>query len=220
MKQVRTGEGRKLVTEKDAAIGIGSLIIFIAMLLVAGIAASVIIQTMNSLEQRAMETGEEVIRDISTGVKVTHISGHVSSSNITQLAIFLTPSTASNDVDLTYTYISLSDSATQVILSYTNTVYSSRVSNGVFGTVNSSNLSATTFGILVVRDVDSSCSLTTPIINDDDLIIMLVNTTDCFSGISTRTEVRGGVIPEYGMQGVIAFTTPAAYVDTIVDLQP
>ena len=50
-----------LLFEKNAAIGIGSLIIFIAMILVAGIAASVIIQTMNSLEQQALQTGLETM---------------------------------------------------------------------------------------------------------------------------------------------------------------
>ena len=39
---------RVLQFEKSASIGIGSLIIFIAMILVAGMAASVVIQTMNT----------------------------------------------------------------------------------------------------------------------------------------------------------------------------
>jgi len=47
------------ISDENTAIGIGTLIIFIAMILVAGIAASVIIQTMNTLQQQqAMETGE------------------------------------------------------------------------------------------------------------------------------------------------------------------
>jgi len=50
---------RMRISDENTAIGIGTLIIFIAMILVAGIAASVIIQTMNTLQQQqAMETGE------------------------------------------------------------------------------------------------------------------------------------------------------------------
>ena len=41
------------------AIGIGAMIVFIAMVLVAGIAASVLVQTANRLETQAMETGAE-----------------------------------------------------------------------------------------------------------------------------------------------------------------
>ena len=50
--------------DDNAAVGIGSLIMFIAMIIVAGVAASVMIQTMNSLEEQAMTTGRETIRDI------------------------------------------------------------------------------------------------------------------------------------------------------------
>jgi len=209
-----------LFVSETAAIGIGSLIIFIAMLLVAGIAATVLIQTMSSLQQQAMKTGEETLRDISAGLVVTHVTGYNNGSKITQLAIFITPTVASGDVDLTYSYISLSDSSTKVVLNYSSSCFSSSISNGLFNTINSSNLTASTFGLLVVRDIDGSCTASSPVINERDLVVLLVNTTKCFSGISTRTNVFGNVYPEYGVSGVISFVTPSAYVDTIVDLQP
>ena len=211
---------RVLIFDTRGAIGIGSLIIFIAMILVAGIAASVIIQTMNSLQQQAMFTGEETLRDISSGLKVTHVSGYNNGSTITQLAIFLSTTAGSDDIDLTYAYISLSDSSKKMILNYSTNSFNSSVSNGLFGTLDSSALTATTYGIMIVRDIDSSCSSSAPTINSDDLVVLLVNTTKCFSGLSTRTEVFGNVIPEQGIIGVISFTTPSAYIDTIIELQP
>jgi flagellin FlaB len=209
-----------LFANKEASIGIGSLIIFIAMILVAGMAASVIIQTMNNLEQQAMQTGEETMRDISSGLKVTHASGHSNGTDIDQLAIFITPSAGSESIDLTYTYISISDTNTQAILSYSSNEFSSSVSSGLFGTLNESNLTSTTFGVMVIRDIDSSCTSTSPNINSDDLVVLLINTSECFTGIDPRTEVNGNVIPEQGINGVIGFTTPSSYVDTIIDLQP
>jgi len=190
------------------------------MLLVAGIAASVFIQTMNRMQEQALLTGEETIKDISAGLEVTHISGYYGGSTISQVAIFITPTAASDDIDLDHAYIALSDSSKKVILNFTSVCFSSSVSSGLFGTVNSSKLSNTTYGILVIRDIDSSCSAITPAINGRDLVVLLVNTTKCFSGIATRTEVFGNVYPEYGISGVIGFTTPSAYVDTIIDLQP
>ena len=201
-----------------AAIGIGSLIIFIAMIMVAGIAASVLIQTMNVLESQALTTGEETLRDISSGLRINQVTGYYDSSTISQLAIFLRTTAGSSDVDLTYAYISLSDTSTQVILNYTTNVFSSTVSGGLFGTLNSSNLAATTYGVMVIRDIDGSCVVANPTINNDDLVVILVNTSKCFSGIGTRTEVFGTIVPEYGIRGVISFTTPSSYVDTIIDL--
>jgi len=203
----------------NASIGIGSLIVFIAMVLVAGIAASVMLQTMNSLEEQALSTGRETTRDISSGLRVTQVTGYKSGSSITQLAIFIRTTAGSMDIDLNQTYISISDTSKQIILSYSSSVFSSSVSSGLFGTINSSNLSATTYGIMIIRDIDSSCISSTPIINNDDLVVLMVNTTDCFSGLGTRKEVTGRIIPEYGISGVISFTTPSAYIDTIIELQ-
>jgi len=190
------------------------------MILVAGITASVLIQTMNSLQEQAMSTGIETIRDVSSGLKVTHISGYNDGSDITQLAIFITPIAASNDLDLTYTYISMSDSSKKAVLNYSSSEFSSTVSNGLFSTINSSNLTASSYGVLVVRDVDSSCTSTIPVINDGDLVVLLLNTTKCFSGIDKRDEVFGTVDPEFGISGVIGFTAPSAFSNTILDLQP
>ena len=152
-------------------------------------------------------------------MRVTQVSGYSNGSSITQLAIFVKPTAGSDDIDLSYAYLSLSDTSKQVILNYTSKCFSSTVSNGLFGTLNSSNLSATTFGVMVVRDADGSCTSSNPSINNDDLVVLLVNTTKCFSGITTRTTVSGSVIPEHGISGGIRFSTPGAYVDTIIELQ-
>jgi len=211
---------RGLSSNSDiAAIGVGSMIIFISMLMTAGIAASVMMQTMQSLEQTAMRTGEEIIKDISSGIRVTHVSGYHDGSTISQLAIYLKTTSGSSPIDLSQTYISLSDSSSQNILTYDSTCFSSSVSSGIFGTVNSSNLSSSEFGIMKIRDIDGSCSSTAPSINKDDLVVLMVNTTSCFSGLDSRTTVNGRVIPEYGMRGLIAFSTPSSYSDTIIELQ-
>jgi flagellin FlaB len=209
-----------LLGNKKASMGIGSMIIFIAMILVAGVTASVMIQTMNSLQQQAMKTGEETVRDISGGLKVTHVTGYNNGSKITQIAIFLVPLAGSGDINMTYVDISLSDTTSHVLLSCNSSCFSSNISNGLFNTLNASNLTANTYGVMVVRDIDGSCSSTTLTINDEDLIVLLVNTSKCFSGISTRTEIFGDVIPEYGISGIISFTTPSAYINIIIDLQP
>ncbi|RLI11500.1 flagellin [Candidatus Bathyarchaeota archaeon] len=202
------------------AVGIGALIIFIAVVLVAGIAASIIIQTMNDLQNRAMSAGRETMRDISAGIEVRQVSGYVVNSKIDQLAIFISPIVASEDIDLSHTFISLSDTNKKVILSYDSNSFSSSANGGVFQALNSSNLTSSTYGIVVIRDLDGSCTSTSPVINENDIVVLIINTTKCFYGISPRTEVYGNIVPEYGVNGVISFVTPPTLIDKIVDLQP
>ena len=63
------------IISKKADIGIGTLILFIAMILVAAIAASVVIQTAISLQSRTLETGSRTTRSISTGLEALVIHG-------------------------------------------------------------------------------------------------------------------------------------------------
>jgi len=211
---------RVLIADNKGAIGIGTLIIFIAMIMVAGIAASVIIQTMNTLEQQALETGQQTLREVSSGLRVTHVNGFSNGTNINQLAIFIRTTAGSDEIDLTNAFIRLSDSDNEVILNFTSSVFNDGATNGLFGTLNSSLLSSTTYGLMVITDIDSSCSATSPIVNEDDMVVLLVNSTQCFSGISTRTKVFGNVVPQFGISGVISFTTPSTYIHTIIELQP
>lgn len=206
-------------------MGIGSLIIFVAMMLVAGVAATVVIQTMNSMQQQALETGRETIRDIANGIEVTHVSGKINGINITQMAIFVSPIVGSDAVDLSQSHIDLSDTDKKVILYYDSNYFNDSLSYGLFNTMDISGLDSSSYGIILIRDIDSSCSFTSPVINNRDIVVLMINTSACFgdgsppSGMGTRTEVSGGVYPEVGVRGLIRFTTPPAYTGNIVDLQ-
>ena len=60
---------------KKAEMGIGTLVIFIAMILVAAIAASVLIQTATSLQNKALLTGERTRGQISTASQILLVYG-------------------------------------------------------------------------------------------------------------------------------------------------
>ena len=217
---------RKIFKKNDhASIGIGAMIVFIAMVLVAGIAASVLIQTSTTLESQAMATGRETTDEVAGGIAVFDIEGHVS-TDIDGLVITVRARAGSPDIDLNHTVILLSDGSTKVLLMYDYVDaghFNSSVSNAdgnVFG-INYTDLTNEEFGILVLSDPDSSLSQYSPVINRGDKVMLSVGSSACFggTGIDERTDVFGYVYPEHGSPGVIAFRTPASYSDTVYDLQ-
>lgn len=56
-----------------AAIGIGAMIVFIALILVAAVAAAVIIQTAEKLQQNAQSTGEDTTDEMSGKVQILNV---------------------------------------------------------------------------------------------------------------------------------------------------
>ena len=112
------GKKIKSILQKDiGAIGIGAMIVFIAMVLVAGIAASVLIQTSGKLETKAMRSGQETIAEVATGINVESVLGYNKTGfgNISFLAIEVRPRAGSKGVDLAETVVELSDSSLSLI---------------------------------------------------------------------------------------------------------
>ena len=204
---------------KVGAIGIGAMIVFIAMVLVAGIAASVLIQTSSKLQRQAMTTGQETIGEVSTGLKVYAVEGHVSGTTIDKMVIIVTPRAGSGPIDLNTAIIQLSNSTIKCIMSLDTTNFAtSPASTGLFNT-SAFSLSANEFGVIVLEDEDGSCTSSTPVINKGDKVALTVNATAAFGGLSPRTYVWGTIMPEQGAPGIISFTTPATYVYDVYQLQ-
>lgn len=231
---------RKLFLNKRkdvGAIGIGAMIVLIAMILVAGVAASVLISTSNTLQSQAMRTGAQTTREVSSGLRVSSIhayvygnttAGNLTYDNITCLAITVELLAGSGRIDLNNTFILLSDGETKALLSYNysgNDTFSGEVRGDMFdktNAVNWSNLSNDDFGIGVLIDADSSIGQFTPVLNRGDKAILYVRTNESAvfdSRIDTRVEIFGQVIPEIGAPGVISFTSPKAYVARVYTVQ-
>ena len=65
----------RLYRKEKGEYGIGTLILFIAMIIVAAVAATVIIQTAYVLQQQAEETGNIARQDVCTGFKIITVEG-------------------------------------------------------------------------------------------------------------------------------------------------
>ena len=222
----------KFLKDEKGAIGIGTLIIFIAMVLVAAVAAAVLIQTAGFLQQKAQATGRESTELVASGIQVTKVLGYVDTvpgGKVTKLAIYIEPNAGSADIDLSTTVLTLANESTTVTLKYgkasdqANTTYSD--TGGSYSDIFSNSLNAWSklngqeFGIIVLQDEDNSLTWEFPTLNKGDKVILTVNVSAQFNGIEERTDVNGEVKPEFGAPGIIQFTTPPAYTTNVVELQ-
>jgi flagellin FlaB len=213
----------KTIKEKDVgSIGIGAMIVFIAMVLVAGIAASVLIQTSTTLESQAMLTGEATTKEVSAGIYVVNVEGHNTSGEIDYLALTVRPRAGSDDIDLGETVIEISDSTKKNILVYDEATCTQPGS--IAGDLFTAGWypTATTFGIVVLEDADGSCSSSSNVvINSGDYVVLTVDTAAIFDGggLDTREDIWGMVIPEEGSPGIISFKVPSSFTSAVVELQ-
>lgn len=75
--------------DKRAEMGVGTMIIFIAMVLVAAVAASVLISTANTVREQATQTGNDAITGVSSGFDIKYVKGTVENNLITSMDIYV-----------------------------------------------------------------------------------------------------------------------------------
>ncbi|MFC6988578.1 archaellin/type IV pilin N-terminal domain-containing protein [Haloplanus sp. GCM10025708] len=82
-------------------VGIGTLIVFIAMVLVAAIAAGVLINTAGFLQQQSQQTGEQSTKQVSERLNVISTSGASDGTNIENVQLVVSRGSGSDAINLT-----------------------------------------------------------------------------------------------------------------------
>ncbi|WP_292464036.1 archaellin/type IV pilin N-terminal domain-containing protein [Methanolobus sp.] len=180
-------------TNTRAQVGIGTLIIFIAMVLVAAVAAAVLIQTSGILQQKAQSTGKQSTQEVSSNLMVKNIEGVRAktganlSETIDLLKLQVALNVGSSPVDVNQVVISITDGTIAH-----NLVYGGNgKSYGVMTNFSSTGTSAENLAALLtegtnpskfytvdkIRDEDGSFSQANPVMNTGDLIVVYISTT-------------------------------------------
>ncbi len=208
--------------DQMAFVGIGTLIVFIAMILVSAVAASVLIKTGETLQQRANKVGLQTTREISSGLAVIDVVGYTNENKtyITHLALTVRPRSGSQDIDLKNTILYLKyDRLITLTYSDQDGYVASKVSpDGVFHTL-SVSLNATTFGIIALHDADGSIYRNYGM-NVGDKAIIIVNLSAAFNstGLPPRASISGSFVPEVGAPGTFDAAAPCVFTNRIVEL--
>lgn len=109
----------KRIVSKDG----DGFIVFIAIILVAEIATSVLIQISDQLEQQAMSTGDDTREEVSADIRVNEIIGHHNTITIDgtnyrgfhNISIMVTPRAYATGIDLSERVIAISNGSVKFI---------------------------------------------------------------------------------------------------------
>ena len=197
--------------DTSAQVGIGTLIIFIAMVLVAAVAAAVLIQTSGTLQQKAQSTGKQATQEVSSNLMVKTIEGIRAKTsatsmadNISMLELKVGLNVGSSPVDVNQVVISITDGTTTNNLIYANNEQTYGTAMQGFnssGTAAANILQMATststpgvsakyfFTVEKIRDEDGSFTQGEPVMNTGDLVTFYISTVAAgdtgYTGISS-----------------------------------
>jgi flagellin FlaB len=240
---MKANRKKKLFENTSAQVGIGTLIIFIAMVLVAAVAAAVLIQTSGTLQQKAQSTGKQATQEVSSNLIVKNIEGIRAknsstdmSSTIDLLKLKVGLNVGSSPVDVNQVVVTITDGTTANNLVYAgNTKSYSNIgaSDGAMDGFNEIDASANLRTLLVnqtvarttfnncahyftvdkIRDEDSSFSQANPVMNTGDLIDIYIATT---SSTATKYKYVGSIDTSAGLKNSGLNLVPRTVVNIIL----
>jgi archaeal flagellin FlaB len=197
--------GTKHMGGRRGMMGIGTLIIFIAMILVAAVAAAVLINTAGSLQQRALTTGGQTEQAVATGaeaISVTATNGSVD-HQLEELELMLRLNPGSNEMNLNNTVLIMDTQKESYDYEYS-------------GSSDTWEISSST-GKYAVDWIKSGPDYEAGYLSRGDVIKLKFNVS---VAIGENKRVRMKIIPRVGQPTLVEFTTPDVMTDNRVNLWP
>lgn len=179
--------------DKRAEMGVGTMIIFIAMVLVAAVAASVMISTANTVREQAQSTGDQAIDNVASGFAVQDVVGTIDSnySSMTDVTVYMRLSAGSPSINMDNVMISVTTSDNSNYLAANNDSRADAVAD-------------TNYGFAKELDVQLFSAW---VLGQGDLAKITI--TGLTVGFNQEVVIK--IIPAYGQMNMITFTTPEQY---------
>ncbi len=203
----------KMRNDKRAEMGVGTMIIFIAMVLVAAVAASVLISTANTVREQAQNTGDQAITNVASGFSVQDVTGLVEGENeIKNITMRLRLQAGSPNINMNDVMIVYTSGDTSVIL---------QMRDGVVDGAEDSNEPDSTHYV-ANKTLDSAgtpWATSNYVVAQGDLITINICNDGGNLKLGYAQDVTIKVIPAYGSPSVVNFMTPTYYSTTFVSLR-
>ncbi|WP_256288085.1 archaellin/type IV pilin N-terminal domain-containing protein [Halobellus inordinatus] len=181
--------------DERGQVGIGTLIVFIAMVLVAAIAAGVLVNTAGFLQATAEDAGQESVNKVTNRVEVVNTHGVVLDDEISRINMTVRLAAGSGAVDMNETSIKyLSDESVQTL------------TNGT--AIGRDGTSSTEFGLDEITDDDGSFGVLN---SNTDRYTVTINTTDVETdgnGLSTGESLNLEITSRTGGTTQVMLTMP------------
>jgi flagellin FlaA/flagellin FlaB len=159
-------------------VGIGTLIVFIAMVLVAAIAAGVLINTAGFLQTKSEQTGEESSAQVSNRVQVVSGFGQVANEEVTQINLTVMRGSGSDDINLSAATIEWIGPEEAKTLTYTP-----------------NDAGENTFNVTSIKDGDDS----TPVLNtQNDRFTVTMSANEISQPLGEGESVKLKLTTQYG----------------------
>lgn len=189
-------------------MGVGTLIIFISMILVAAVASSVLIATSSRYQQSALSTASSASAGVSTGLEAlsVHGIGGLEDSNIDSFEVIVRARAGSDNVNLNTTLIILETSTKSQRMAYRGEPEA-----------DDSTLASSTAEFLAYY-LQSSGEGSINHVGRSDLVKLKFNAPAEKVGEGKKVRIR--VMPRFGSTLSLEFTTPDFIFEERIALWP
>jgi len=155
-------------TDNRGQVGIGTLIVFIAMVLVAAIAAGVLINTAGLLQAQAQQTGEETTAEVSDVVQIQEVVG----SDVAATDYFGSSGSENGEINLLNVSVRLASGSDPINMSQASYTISSPRGNA---TVISGNNRTTPIQHTAVQSLNASDDEKSVLKEQQDLLLVQID---------------------------------------------